>query len=272
MGFYYNNNGEGKEYLYQRNILGDIVGILNDEGNLMGEYFYDAYGNHKVEVPEGVDPEIVNLNPFRYRGYFWDEETHFYYLNARYYDPEIGRFISPDDLSILDETRGQINGLNLYMYCGDNPVMNVDPSGCVWWNPFTWNWDKILNVAGAVLIVAGLAVGAALTAGSVLGVVLAGAAIGGAISGVSQFVSTGSINYGQFILDISVGALSAFIGTTGIGAWGSAFAGAFIGGGSSILSDVIAGREIDWLKAGTAFIIGGISGAISGEGAKNLKK
>ena len=50
-------------------------------------------------------------------------------MNARYYDPETGRFISPDTLSILDETKGQMNGLNLYMYCANNPIMNVDPSG-----------------------------------------------------------------------------------------------------------------------------------------------
>ena len=57
------------------------------------------------------------------------EESGLYYLNSRYYDPETGRFISPDILSILDETKGQINGLNLYMYCGDNPIMYCDPSG-----------------------------------------------------------------------------------------------------------------------------------------------
>ena len=52
-----------------------------------------------------------------------------YYLNSRYYDPETGRFISPDVLSILDETKGQINGLNLYMYCYDNPIMYCDQLG-----------------------------------------------------------------------------------------------------------------------------------------------
>ena len=63
-----------------------------------------------------------------YRGYYYDNETGLYYLNARYYDPSIGRFISPDVLSILDETKGQINGLNLYMYCNNNPIMYVYPS------------------------------------------------------------------------------------------------------------------------------------------------
>lgn len=75
--------------------------------------------------------KFTNTNPFRYRGYYYDNETGFYYLNARYYDPSMGRFISPDVLTILDETKGQINGLNLYMYCNNNPIMYVDPSGCL---------------------------------------------------------------------------------------------------------------------------------------------
>jgi len=58
----------------------------------------------------------VTLNPFRYRGYFFDIESNLFYLNSRYYDPEVGRFISPDIISILDETKGQINGLNLYVF------------------------------------------------------------------------------------------------------------------------------------------------------------
>ena len=126
VGFHYNNHVVSKEYLYQRNIQGDILGIYDDEGNQVGEYAYDGYGNQVIVKDEGG---IANLNPFRYRGYFYDEETGFYDLNARYYDPETGRFISPDTLSILDETKGQMNGLNLYMYCNNNPVMYVDPTG-----------------------------------------------------------------------------------------------------------------------------------------------
>ena len=76
-----------------------------------------------------------------------------YYLNSRYYDPETGRFISPDVLSILDETKGQINGLNLYIYCNDNPIMYTDDSGCL---P---EWLKRVSIGAAILGVA-LVVGA----------------------------------------------------------------------------------------------------------------
>ena len=111
-------------YIYQRNIQGDIIRIFNNEGELVGEYAYDAYGNHTIITD--VDG-IASINPFRYRGYYFDEETKFYYLNSRYYDPETGRFISPDSIEYLDPN--SINGLNLYVYCGNNPIMYVDPTG-----------------------------------------------------------------------------------------------------------------------------------------------
>ena len=77
------------------------------------------------------------------------EESGLYYLNSRYYDPETGRFISPDVLSILDETKGQINGLNLYMYCNDNPIMYCDPTGHAPW----WSWlISGLQVLGGIIL------------------------------------------------------------------------------------------------------------------------
>ena len=70
---------------------------------------------------------IGHINPIRYRGYYYDTETGLYYLRARYYDPETGRFISQDNVSFLDPEH--LAGLNLYAYCGNNPVMFTDPSG-----------------------------------------------------------------------------------------------------------------------------------------------
>ena len=82
----------------------------------------DADGNEITD-----ETHIGNLNPFRYRGYYYDTETELYYLKSRYYDPKIGRFITIDDHSYLDPDT--INGVNLYAYCGNNPVMRVDPEG-----------------------------------------------------------------------------------------------------------------------------------------------
>ena len=153
VGFHYNNHVVSKEYLYQRNIQGDILGIYDDEGNQVGEYAYDGYGNQVIVKDEGG---IANLNPFRYRGYFYDEETGLFLVSSRYYDPETGRFISPDDISYLDPC--SINGLTLYAYCGNDPVNRWDPTGHSWesfWNGvgnwFANNWQW---VAGAAIIVA----------------------------------------------------------------------------------------------------------------------
>ena len=138
MKFYYGADGltafesSGNKYFYQKNIFGDIIGIYDNNFNWVARYVYDAWGNCKVVDEDGSEliydaTSIAHKNPFRYRGYYYDRETGFYYLNARYYDPQIGRFICPDDISYLDPTT--INGLNLYAYCGNDPVNKSDPSG-----------------------------------------------------------------------------------------------------------------------------------------------
>lgn len=125
--FIYDNNGlsgvtyNGTEYIYSKDIQGNIVGILDSNGNEVVQYRYDAWGNVKTEVIDEAHAGIAEMNPFRYRSYYYDTETHLYYLNTRYYDPEVGRFISQDDVSYLDPET--INGLNLFAYCGNNPMM-----------------------------------------------------------------------------------------------------------------------------------------------------
>ena len=100
----------------------------------MVKYKCDAWGNCKVLNASGVeitdDTHIGILNPFRYRSYYLDTETGFYFLKTRYYDPEIGRFMTIDDIGYLDPE--SINGLNLYAYCGNNPVNCIDRTGQFW--------------------------------------------------------------------------------------------------------------------------------------------
>ncbi|MCH5164496.1 MAG: RHS repeat-associated core domain-containing protein [Clostridiales bacterium] len=141
LSFIYDNSGivglkyKGSTYIYRKDIQGNIIAILDSTGNVVVEYVYSAWGNHAVEVLDSTCAELSQLNPFRYRGYYYDTETGLYFLKTRYYDPEIGRFITIDDLSYLaPET---INGLNLYAYCGNSPVMNVDPNGNTWQDLFT---------------------------------------------------------------------------------------------------------------------------------------
>ena len=127
--FLYVQNGlvgfisDGITYTYRKNLFGDIIGIFS--GNTeKATYVYDAWGN--CTVTKDIDG-LGAINPFRYRGYYWDSNLGLYYLISRYYDPQTGRFINADTLDYLDpETLG---GLNLYAYCGNNPVMGVDPDG-----------------------------------------------------------------------------------------------------------------------------------------------
>ena len=99
------------------------------KGNPVVNYEYDAWGNHTVS---GSNTTLGNLNPFRYRGYYFDKETGLYYLKTRYYDSEVGRFISQDSIAYAEPQT--VNGLNLYAYCGNNPVMYVDPDVTTkWW-------------------------------------------------------------------------------------------------------------------------------------------
>ena len=126
-GFRYRNNvtGASKRVYYRKNIQGDIIGIIDGEGETLVTYVYDAWGN--ILLSSG-NAELQRLNPFMYRGYYRDRETGWYYLNSRYYDPSVCRFINADDIGYINPE--SLNGLNLYVYCGNNPVMGYDPSGC----------------------------------------------------------------------------------------------------------------------------------------------
>jgi RHS repeat-associated protein len=120
-------NGETVgEYIYRKNAQGDVTHIFDDGLILVAKYEYDAWGNHEIVVDEDG---IGTLNPIRYRGYYYDTETGLFYIKSRYYDSDTGRFINADDPSVLDLTKLDINGYNLYAYCLNNPVNNVDPTG-----------------------------------------------------------------------------------------------------------------------------------------------
>ncbi|MBQ7907585.1 MAG: RHS repeat-associated core domain-containing protein, partial [Clostridia bacterium] len=136
VGFAYRNSQEADTslepweqftyYLFEKNLQGDITAIYDSNGEKVASYVYDAWGNHTVT--NYTSDNVGNMNPFRYRGYYYDSETGLYYLNSRYYDPQTRRFINADDISYLG-ANGDLQSYNLYAYCSNNPVMFVDNQG-----------------------------------------------------------------------------------------------------------------------------------------------
>ena len=132
LNYYYDASGtpmaveyNGTMYYYVTNLQGDIVAILNTSGTTVATYTYDAWGN--ILTTSGtLATSLGTANSLRYRGYVFDSETNLYYLQSRYYDPEMGRFINADAFA---STGQGLLGNNMFAYCGNNPINYVDPSG-----------------------------------------------------------------------------------------------------------------------------------------------
>ena len=216
-------------YYYLYNLQGDVIGLMDARnGRIVARYTYDAWGNCTVQNADGWT--AGDANPFRYRGYYYDTETGLYYLNSRYYDPEVGRFISPDDEEVLTAEHQNFAQYNLYAYGWNNPVNMYDENG---------GWPSWASAVAGVVVIAGLAVATAMTGGA-LGVIC-GAALTGAVAGGG--IGAG-IGYAVGGID---GALNGFgIGTAVGGAVGAALSWANIAtGGVQIVGSA--------QKTGTAF-------------------
>ena len=141
LDFSYDTNGapltmtyNGTVYYYITNLQGDVRSLQSANGVTGAQYAYDAWGN--IIAMQG---DLAELNPLRYRGYVYDQETGFYYVSSRYYDPAIGRFINAD--SIIGIIGGSVKGYNLFAYCFNNPV-NMDDQYGSWpqWIKDTFKW------------------------------------------------------------------------------------------------------------------------------------
>ena len=130
----YKHGSAAELYYYLVNAQGDVAAILDSSGTMVAFYDYDAWGNCTVYNSSAkvlTDPtSIANINPLRYRGYYYDAETGFYYLQSRYYDPAICRFINADTFATTD-ANGFLSA-NMFAYCENNPIMRVDVDGGVW--------------------------------------------------------------------------------------------------------------------------------------------
>ena len=235
--------------------MGDVTHIYDTNGALKAHYIYDAWGNHRIydvngdEVTKSMSDHIGNINPIRYRGYYYDDyenENGLYYLEARYYDPETGRFISQDSIDFL--VPNHLTGLNLYAYCNNNPVMYSDPNGCF-----------------------------AFTTAMIIGLI-AGAVIGGTLGGVSAYQSakeSGKSGWelaGATLLGVGTGAILG----AGVGVVATAGTPYLMGGlaslGSKLIADTVAYTTFEkpfgsWEDYAISFVFGGLTKGLGLKGA-----
>lgn len=222
IGVTYTTTDNSVTYYYEKNIYNDVIGIIDNAGETVVKYGYDAYGNCKIDYT--INSDLAHTNPIRYRSYYYDDETQLYWVSPRYYSPEICRWISPDSIEYLDiET---VNGLNLYCYCGNDPINNIDPSG-----HFAVTTLIILGLIGVGAVVGGTVAGVncynnGSTGWELVGDILGGALIGGAIGGIvgyfaapgiaAMLSSTGTIG-GALAFAEGMGSTGAGIAISSVG-------------------------------------------------------
>ena len=233
-------------YYYVLNAQGDVVRIVNSSRSVVASYTYDPWG--KIISSSGT---LADINPLRYRGYYYDSETGFYYLQSRYYDPEIGRFINADSYASTDATG--LLSTNMFAYCENDPVNRSDPSG----EAFSLITIAVGATVGALVNAAGTAaanilegkawndgIGLALLSGAVSGAVstvsmnpaarLAISAVASAAESVyDQVKNDGSVNFGRLTADVAVGTISGCRGYIG-----NNLTGSFVKSGSMLKGQI----------------------------------
>ena len=241
------------EYYYIRNLQGDIIGLIDKNGTEVVSYTYDTLG--KLISIEGSLKDTVGVkNPYRYRGYRYDTETGLYYLNARYYNPEWGRFINAD--GALGAT-GELLSYNMFAYCFNNPVNLEDPSG---------NWPtlgQILKAAATVAIGAVVVVAVVPSAGAVA----AAAGIAAASLGATGAMVSGVM---------TAATIGTYAVAAGIGACALSDAGEQLSGTNIIRDKVLGGNQgaYDAIQAGLSvasvgiITVGATKPGYSGKSAK----
>ncbi|SDM86461.1 polymorphic toxin-type HINT domain-containing protein [Acetanaerobacterium elongatum] len=233
----------GTEYYYIRNGQNDITDILDTSGSEVVSYSYDTWGK-LLRITGSLADTVGVKNPYRYRGYRYDTETGLYYLNSRYYDPEVGRFVNADTLDNTIENSDDLLSGNLFAYCTNNPVNHLDLEG-TWKLP---NWAKL--AIGAVALTAAIV----LTVGS--GGALAPLLIGVAISTVSSAAIGGAVGYatgGKMGLKKGLidGAADGFM-------WGG------IGAAGSVVGKAIKGAKTAKALTAACFVAGTLVAAKDG--------
>ena len=229
----------GTTYYYVLNVQGDVIGLLNANGAIAAKYTYDPWGKVTVQSSNGTTNTssafIGNINPLRYRGYYYDTETGLYYLQSRYYDPAIGRFINADTYTTTDADG--LLSTNMFAYCENNPVNRSDPNG------------EIYHViAGAII----------------------GAVVNCGVSMITHLATGEPYSAKDAITDALAGAASGALAATALGAVGQVIGNAAISGASKALE--LRNEPMSINKAisiGKSVLSGAICGAIGGKGLTN---
>lgn len=226
----------GAEYFYLKNAQGDVTGLVDSSGTQVVAYTYDAWGNILSTTGSMAD-SLGYTNPLRYRGYFYDTETGLYYVSSRYYNPGIGRFINTDDVDLLG-INGDFASLNLFAYCGNNPVSREDTNGECW-------------ISVGIMAVGGLI----------------GAAISAVSSAVTQKALTGTVNWKSVGVAAATGFVSGAIAASPLGLAGQVIAGGVTGGLSYAADCLVNNKAMKLDEAIVSVGMGAISGRIGGSGA-----
>ena len=196
--FNYSVDGSDFEtYYYILNLQGDVVQIIDEAGVMQAEYVYSPWG--EIISAEG---DLAEINPLRYRGYYYDSETGFYYLQSRYYDPENHRFINADVYTSTDSS--DAIACNMFAYCQNNPVMLGDENGEV--------WSKLVCMLVGAAVGALTSALATLTTGGSGRDVLKSAVVGAFAGGVIGF--TGSMKAGKYVgraVGSAISAVDAYV-------------------------------------------------------------
>ena len=219
-----------RTYYYVLNLQGDVVALIYADGTVCATYSYNAWGEilSATTTSASAVSNLAAINPLRYRGYYYDTETGWYYLQSRYYDPIVKRFINADSYG---STGQGFLGYNMFAYCNNYPVARSDPNG-----------EFFATLVGAIGGAIGGFIGAAINGDDPLKGALIGAGTG-ALAGlaVDFAVATGGLG----------GVAIAVVG------------GAIAGGIDSAANDIANGRSVDWGGAALSAGIGGVTNLLS---------
>ena len=233
------NGSTFNTYYYLRNAQNDIVKLIDNSGSTVVEYCYDSWGK-LLSTSGSLASTLGKNNPFRYRGYVYDEETGFYYLRSRYYDPEVRRFISAD---VLLSTGQGVLGHNAYAYCLNSPIIRVDLDG---------------DFGGLIL---GAIVGAVVNAAVNIASTIASNAIdGGNALKPAEIITAGLLGAAEGALSVLCPGASVIIGAS-------------FGAANSIASGIIRGEPFGSIVGDTIISVGfgALGGAMSGGDTINTR-